>query len=38
MLYFFCRNLFIWGQSELRATDANQFQLHMNSKGEEFLR
>jgi hypothetical protein len=38
MLYFICRNMFIRGQNELRATNANQFSLHSNSRGEEFLR
>ena len=38
MLYFLCRNMFIRGQNELRATNANQFTLHFNSRGEEFLR
>jgi hypothetical protein len=38
MLYFLCRNMFIRGQNELCATNANQFSLHLNSKGEEFLR
>jgi hypothetical protein len=37
MVYFFCHNLFIRGQNELRATNANQFKLLANSKGEEFL-
>ena len=38
MLYFLYRNMFIKGQNELRATNANQFALHSNSRGEEFLR
>jgi hypothetical protein len=38
MVYFFCRNFFIRGQNELRATSANQFQLLSNLKEEEFLR
>jgi hypothetical protein len=38
MFYFLCRNMFIRGQNELRATNANQFSLHSNSRGEEFLR
>jgi hypothetical protein len=38
MGYFLCRNFFIRGQNELRSTIANQFQIHINQNGEEFLR
>jgi hypothetical protein len=38
MGYFLCRNFFIRGQNELRWTNANQFQLHVNARGDEFLR
>ena len=38
MGYFLCRNFFIRGQNELRWTNANQFQLHVNPRGDEFLR
>ena len=38
MGYFLCRNFFIRGQNELRWTNANQFQLHVNTRGDEFLR
>jgi hypothetical protein len=38
MGYFFCRNFFIRGQNELGATNANQFQLHVNKRGDEYLR
>ena len=38
MGYFFCRNFFIRGQNELRATNANQFELHVNGRGDEYLR
>lgn len=37
LVYFFCRNLFIRGQDELRATHAGQFQL-LSDGGVEFLR
>jgi hypothetical protein len=38
MGYFLCWNFFIQGQNELRATNANQFQLHVNGRGDEYLR
>jgi hypothetical protein len=38
MGYFLYRNFFIRGQNELRATNANQFQLHVNGRGNEYLR
>ena len=38
MGYFFCCNFFIRGQNELRATNANQFELHVNARGDEYLR
>ena len=37
LVYFFCRNLFIRGQDELRATHMGQFQL-LSENGIEFLR
>ena len=38
MGYFLCRNFFIRGQNELQWTNANQFQLLINSMDDEFLR
>ena len=37
MVYFFCRNLFIRGQDELRATHVGQFEV-LSDGGVEFLR
>ena len=37
LVYFFCRNLFIRGQDELRATHVGQFQI-LTDNGVEFLR
>jgi hypothetical protein len=38
MGYFLCHNFFIRGQNELRWTNANQFELHVNERGDEYLR
>jgi hypothetical protein len=38
MGYFMYRNFFVRGQNELCATNANQFQLHVNARGDEYLR
>jgi hypothetical protein len=38
MGYFMCQNFFVRGQNELRATNANQFQLHVNAREDEYLR
>jgi hypothetical protein len=38
MVVFCLRNFFIRGQSELRATSAKQFQILVNSRGDEYLR
>jgi hypothetical protein len=38
MGHFICQNFFIRGQNELQATNATQFQLHINGRGDEYLR
>jgi hypothetical protein len=38
MGYFLCWNFFIRGQNELRVTNANRFELHLNGKGDKYLK
>jgi hypothetical protein len=38
MVIFCLRNFFIRGQSELRATSPNQFEIGVNMRGDEYLR
>jgi hypothetical protein len=38
MGHFMCQNFFSHGQNKLKSTNAIQFQLHVNGKGNEYLR